>query len=225
MGIIRLISRDDTPFADRREAGRRLAVELMALAGDRPVVLGIPRGGLAVAREIAAAMDAALDIVLSRKLRAPGNPELALGALAENGEVYLNRALIEQLNISPAYIAEEKEIQAADIAQRRRLIRAILPRVPLAGRTVIITDDGVATGATLQAALWAVRAEAPRHTIVALPVGPEETLMRLSADCDSLVCLKAPADFTAVGQFYRRFDQVEDAEVRQILEQARQRPA
>lgn len=225
MGTLNITSRSSTPFLDRTEAGILLGRELLNKGMVHPgmVVLGIPRGGLAVAREIAQALDADLDIVLSRKLGAPGNPELAIGAVAEDGKVFLHRMLVDSFRVSDAYIQEEKTQQMAEIARRSALIRRILPKVPLAGKEVIVTDDGVATGATMQAALWVARQEKPSRLICALPVGPEDTLVALSQNADSIICLRSPFSFAAVGQFYRIFPQVEDSEVLATMREEAQR--
>ena len=217
MGKLRIVSHDDRPFEDRAEAGRLLGRELSGLRGQRAVVLGIPRGGLVVARELARQIEADLDIVLSHKLGAPDNPELAIGAVAEDGRLFLHQDLVGQLGVDSGYIEREKERQLAVLAQRTRQARRVLPRAALAGRLVIVTDDGVATGATLQAALWAARQQKPKKLIAALPVGPQETITRLAEDADEMVCLRAPYSFAAVGQFYIRFEQVEDDQVARIL--------
>ncbi len=225
MGTVRVLSHSPVPFADRREAGRLLAGELERFRADRPVVLGIPRGGVVVAAEIAKHLDAELDIVLSRKIGAPGNPELAIGALAEDGHLFLDQQLAARLGVSQGFIAREQGRQLEEIARRVALFRAARPKVPLGGRVVIVADDGLATGATMQAALWVARRDRPRSTVAAVPVGAVDTIERLSGGVDELVCLRAPEDFGAVGRFYRRFDQVEDDEVLAILErhQAAQR--
>jgi len=225
VGKLHIVSHDDLPFKDRVEAGRLLGRELSGLRGQRAVVLGIPRGGLVVAWELARQIDADIDIVLSHKLGAPGNPELAIGAVAEDGRLFLHQDLVGQLGVDRSYIEREKELQLAVLAQRTRQTRHVLSRVELAGRLVIVTDDGVATGATLQAALWAARQEKPKKLIAALPVGPPETITRLAEDADEMVCLRAPYSFGAVGQFYIRFEQVEDEQVARILteEAARRR--
>ena len=225
VGKLNIVSHDDRPFEDRVEAGLLLGRELSGLRGQGAVVLGIPRGGLVVARELARQIDADLDIVLSHKLGAPGNPELAIGAVAEDGRLFLHQDLVGQLGVDSGYIEREKELQLAVLAQRTRQARLVLPRAELAGRLVIVTDDGVATGATLQAALWATRQEKPKKLIAALPVGPQETIARLAEDADEMVCLRAPYSFGAVGQFYIRFEQVEDDQVSRILteEAARRR--
>ncbi|MCR4392901.1 MAG: phosphoribosyltransferase family protein [Dehalococcoidales bacterium] len=216
---LRIISYSGEPFRDREQAGRLLAEELADLKGKGAVVLGIPRGGIIVAREIARSLDADLDIVLARKLGAPGQPELAMGSVAENGEVFLNPEVVDTLGVDSRYIDLETERQMKEIRRRSQLIRSVLPKTPISGRTVIVTDDGVATGATMQAALWAIRQENPAKLIAAIPVASEEALIRLSADADEVICLRRPYFFYAVGQFYHYFSQVDDAEVLRILEE------
>ena len=218
-----IVSRSSEPFTDRVEAGKLLAEALKPFVKAGAIVLGIPRGGLVTAREIARFFGADFDIVLSRKLGAPGNPELAIGSVSEDRKLFLHESLIGHLGVSHEYIEEEKERQLAEISRRTRLIRSILPKVPLGGRNVIITDDGVATGATMQAALWTIRQEHPQELIAALPVGPEETLNELARDCDKLVCLRVPYDFAAVGQFYALFPQTTDDEVISILKEEKAR--
>ncbi len=213
----RILSRSAAAFADRIEAGRLLASELTPYVGQGAVVLGVPRGGMAVAREIANRLDADLDIVLSRKLRTPGQPELAFGAISEDGQISLNQSVVQMLGITGDVIEREKAFQMAEINRRNRLFRQVRPKVPLAGRIVIITDDGVATGATFKVALAAARHEKPAKLVAALPVGPEETIIDLASAADEMVCLRAPAGFSAVGQFYQRFDQLEDEDVLVIL--------
>jgi len=217
MGALHILSRSGEPFRDRLEAGRLLGYSLKSQRLNKPVVLGIPRGGLVVAREVARMLDGELDIVLARKLRAPQNPELAIGSVSETGKLFLDESLVAGLDIPGEYIAQEKEYQMAKIARHLALVRSVLPKTPLAGREVIITDDGVATGSTLQAALWAARHENPSKLIAAMPVGPEDTVRRLSADCDEMLVARVPSYFSAVGQFYLRFEQVEDEEVLTIL--------
>lgn len=217
MGTAHIISRSSELFRDRQEAGRLLAQQLVEMHGKKAIVLGIPRGGIIVARELARALDAELDIVLSHKLRTPGRQELALGSIAEDGKLFLNQALVQELGVGQSYIQREGAQQFAEIKRRSELIRRIRPKVPLKGKLVIVTDDGVATGATTQAALWAVRQEKPSRLIAAIPVGAEETIMRLAEDADEMVCLRVPPYFAAVGQFYVRFDQVEDKEMLEIL--------
>jgi len=223
MSKTNIFSTENILFSDRQDAGRLLAARLPEYRGKNAVVLGIPRGGIIVAHEIAEALDADLDIVLSRKLRTPWHEELAMGSVAENGKVFLNQDVISEINITPVEIDREKEVQMTEITRRSALIRKVRPRVPLTGRIVIVTDDGIATGATIQAALWSVRQEKPSYLIAAIPVGPAETIGELSGDVDEIVCLSTPPFFTAVGQFYQNFNQVEDGEVLEILESENKR--
>jgi putative phosphoribosyl transferase len=223
MSRLRIISHSSEPFRDRQEVGQLLAWELRNLPGRNLVVLGIPRGGIIVARELAQTLDAELDIVLAHKLRAPGHPELAMGSLAENGKIFLNAQVVTELGISQHYIEEETAAQLAEIKRRARLVRRIRPRVLLKGKIVIVTDDGVATGATTQAAFWAVRQERPALLVAAIPVGPEDVVRRLAKDVDEMVCLRTPSFFSAVGQFYLRFEPVDDADVLKILREEQKR--
>lgn len=225
MSKVRIVSYSGAPFEHRSQAGHLLAQELSGWRNQKAVVLGIPRGGIIVAKSLAQGIGADLDIVISRKLGAPGQSELALGALAENGEVFLNRYVLRELFIPATYIEREKKRQEAEIKRRSQLVRAVLPRVPLAGRSVIVTDDGVATGATMQAAVWAIRRENPLKLTVAIPVASEEAVARLAEDVDELVCLRMPANFMAVGQFYTQFNQIADEEVVEILKQEQKRKA
>jgi putative phosphoribosyl transferase len=203
------------------EAGQLLAQELAEYRGRQTVVLGIPRGGVVIAREVARALEAEVDTVLSRKLGAPGNPELAIGAIAEDGKVFLHEQLLSQLGVTPEYLKQEKARQMAELKRRIALYRQARSKVPLEGRVVIVTDDGVATGATMQAALWTSNREGPDRLIAALPVGPADTVTRLAQETDELICLRAPPFFGAIGQFYQTFEQVKDEEVVKILKEAR----
>jgi putative phosphoribosyl transferase len=221
MGSLRIISRSSQRFRDRAEAGALLAAELGQYRGKKAVVLGIPRGGMAIAGELARALAAEVDIVLAHKLRTPGQAELAMGSVSEDGKLFLNMEVVRGLRIGEAYIEQEKERQMAEIARRTELFRRVRPKVNLAGRIVIVTDDGVATGATTQAALWAVRLEKPARLVAALPVGPEDTIARLADDVDEMICLRTPPFFSAVGQFYERFEPVDDEDVLKILDQPR----
>ena len=220
---VRILSNSSQAFTDRIEAGELLARELSALSGKKAIVLGIPRGGLIVAQALARGIQADLDIILSRKLGTPGQEELAMGALAESGKVLLNRNVVDELRITPGEIDAETRRQMAEIKRRSQLIRAVLPRTPLQDRIVVVTDDGLATGATMQAALWAVRHESPRQLIVAIPVASEEAVNRVAPDVDELLCLRLPAYFMAVGQFYLRFEQTTDREVLEILKAENER--
>lgn len=217
MGKIRIISRNAQVFHNREEAGRLLGRELHDYRSKHAVVVGIPRGGIVVAREIAIEIEAEMDIILSRKLRTPGQPELAMGSVAEDGRVFLNDTVIREFSIGAAEIDTEKSVQMDEIIRRSTLTRRLYEKIPLTGRIVIITDDGVATGATTQAAIWAVRQEKPQYLIAAVPVGSEDSITRLAGDVDEMVCLCTPPFFMAVGQFYNIFEQVEDEDVLKIL--------
>lgn len=223
MGSLRIISSSTEPFSGRIEAGQSLARELEELHGQQAVVLGIPRGGVVAAQPICLALEADLDIVLSHKLGAPGNPELAIGAVCEDGKLFVDESIASGVGADDSYIEREKRHQLQQMAHRVRQYREILPKTALAERIVIVTDDGVATGATMQAALWAVRQEKPQRLIAALPVGPEDTLTKLSEHADETICLRAPPFFSAISQFYLQFAQVEDEQLLEILEQETKR--
>jgi putative phosphoribosyl transferase len=220
---LRILSYSRKLFADRAEAGKLLAVELSDYRSQRAVVLGIPRGGIVVAREIASALDAELDVVLAHKLRTPGHEELAMGSVAEDGKLFLNQEVVGELGVGDAYIQQEKARQMAEIKRRTKVFRHVRPKVTLKGRIAIVADDGVATGATTQAALWAVRLEQPEKLIAAIPVGPEDTIRKLAEDVDEMLCLRAPLFFAAVGQFYHQFYPVEDEDVLRILREEGER--
>jgi putative phosphoribosyl transferase len=209
---MRIVSRDSAPFEGRAEAGRLLAAELDLPGEEIPVVLGIPRGGLIVAHSLARSLNAPLDAVFVLKIGLPGNPELAVGAVSEGGEALLNEQFIERMGIRDP-VEQERKKQAAELTRRADLIRRLRPRVPLAGRTVIITDDGVATGYTTRAAFRSVRREAPRKIIGAVPVGDEGAIEKLADEADDMVCLRCPPAFLAVSQFYRQYPQVTDEEI------------
>lgn len=204
-------------FKDRAEAGRELGNRLNQLSLVRPVVLGIPRGGVVTAAAIAKVLGAEFDIVLSRKLRAPNQSELAIGALGEDGSVYHDRATQEMVSASQAYLAREIAHQQEEIARRKAMFRAVRPAAELTGRSVIVTDDGIATGSTMLAALQTVRLQQPKELIVAVPVAPPDRLEPIRLHCDRLICLEAPQEFFSVGQFYLSFDQVSDEEACELL--------
>lgn len=208
-------------FANRCDAGRRLAAALADLRGRDVIVLAIPRGGVEVGYEIARALDAPLDVILTHKVGAPENPEYAIGAVSEIGAVELNEAEIRAAGIPHAEVEAEVARQRAEIERRRQLYRDGRPLPPLAGRVVIVTDDGVATGFTIGAALRAVRGAAPAELVLAVPVAPAETLTELAPLADRVVCLATPEPFWAVGLWYRTFEQTSDERVRQLLAAAR----
>jgi len=208
-----------TIFNDRAEAGSLLVERLRDTDTDseKPLVLAIPRGGIEVGAAIARGLGCELDVVLSRKLRAPQQPELALGAVSESGVVYLNRFAAAMTNAGNAYVEAERTKQLAEIDCRRKMFRAVRPQADVRGHTVILTDDGIATGATMIAALKTVRASGAKKLIVAVPVGPTDRIEALRPMCDRVECLIEPADFWAVGQFYRDFEQVSDERVVELL--------
>ena len=205
------------PFRDRRDAGRRLAQALEAYRERRPVVLGLPRGGVPVAAEVAGALGAPLDAVIVRKLGAPSNPELAFGAVAEGGVRIVNDDMCEALGISMRTregIIDEQEQQ---VRRRVQLLRNGRPLMDLRGRVVIIVDDGLATGSTATAAISVVRALGARTVVVAVPVGSPEAVRRLRRVADEVLCLEIPSDFQAVGEWYDDFTAVPDDTVQHLL--------
>lgn len=203
-------------FVDRMEAAHRLAAALSKHQGENPLVLAIPRGAVPMAKIIADELGGEVDVVLVRKLPAPGNPEFAIGAVDETGWTYLADHA-RRMGIDAEYIEEEKAQQLALMRQRRAQYTPVRPPIDPAGRTVIVVDDGLATGSTMMAALHAIRAKGPNKLICAVPVAPPETAERVRPCCDELVCLETPFAFYAVGQFYRSFPQVADDEVIAVL--------
>ncbi len=213
-------------FRDRRDAGQLLAARLSALKDDpNVIVLGIPRGGLVVAAEIARALNAPLDIFIARKIGAPFNPELAIGAVTSNGDVLLDEDLIDQLRLRYDEITRQVESQRGEIARRLERFRKNRPPLDVAGKTVVLVDDGVATGSTVLVALRALRKQSPARLILAIPVGPAETVARLTRECDEAIVLDTPEPFWAVGRFYFRFEQTTDDEVMALLDNAARRTA
>ena len=202
-------------FRDRTDAGRRLAARLTSFRSRDPVVLALPRGGVPVGLEIARALDAPLDVVLVRKIGVPFQPELALGAIVDGDppELVIDTHLKTMLDIPDAYVDEERQRQLVEIGRRRHVYLAGRPAAAVAGRTVIVVDDGIATGSTVRAALRAIRRRRPAHLVLAVPVAPPETIAALRDEVDEIVCLETPALFGAIGQFYADFRQLEDAEV------------
>jgi predicted phosphoribosyltransferase len=211
-------------FRNRAEAARLLARRFQGRELHDPLVLAIPRGGVVTGAVLARELGAELDVVLSRKLRAPAQPELAIGAIAEDGQVYLNPSARELLDLADEYIARERAHQLDEIARRKALFRAIRPQAPTEGRSVIVTDDGIATGATMIAALQVVRARNPFELIVAVPVASPDRLQQIRQLCDEVICLLAPTHFWAIGQFYKDFSPVEDVEAVELLRAAATAP-
>src|SRR6218665_404821 len=210
-------------FQDRRDGGRVLAERLGAWRGRADVVvLALPRGGVPVGFEVARALGAPLDIFLVRKLGMPGDEEVALGAIAAGGVRVLDRELIEQCGIGPETLARLTEREEREIARRNRLYRGERPAPDAHGRTVILVDDGLATGATMRAAVEALRKEAPARLIVGVPVAAKETCEALRDEVDDIICARTPEPFWAVGDWYQDFEQTSDEEVQQLLQQAAQ---
>jgi predicted phosphoribosyltransferase len=204
-------------FRNREEAARLLARRFIGRELVNPLVLAIPRGGVATGAVLARELGAELDVVLSRKLRAPYQPELAVGAVAEDGRIYFNPRAEEVLHLDEHYIARERAHQLDEIARRKALVRAVRPQATIEGRSVIVTDDGIATGATMIAALDVARARRPFELIVAVPVASPDRLREVRRHCDEVICLLAPTSFYAIGQFYADFRPVQDEQVVELL--------
>lgn len=208
-------------FEDRADAGRRLAGRLAPLRDENPVVLALPRGGVPVGVEISRALDAPLDVFVSRKLGAPDQPELGIGAVAQGGTRVLNEDIVGQIGISDEYIEEITHRELAEVERRLRILRGDRPEPEVRDRTAILVDDGLATGVTARAAVGALRERNPRRLVLAVPVCPPRTARLLAPEVDDLISLHAPEDFVAVGLWYRDFEQVTDDEVVALLQKAR----
>ena len=213
-----------TPFADRLEAGRELAGRLGRYARQRDVVvLGLPRGGVPVAAAVADALGAPLDVFLVRKLGVPSHPELAMGAIASGGVRVLNADVVEWYGITPEMLERVARAEQAELERREREYRQGRPALDIRGRTVILVDDGLATGSSMRAAVEAVRQRQPSAVVVAVPVGAPSTCAELKRLADEAICARTPDRFSAVGQWYVDFSQTSDAEVRRLLDE-RQHP-
>jgi len=213
-------------FTDRVQAGRQLAQELRRYAGRKDViVLGIPRGGVPVAFEVASALAAPLDIFLSRKLGVPGQEELAFGAITSGGARVIDQDLVQELNISPEEIEQITHGVERELARRERLYRSGRPALKIEGKVVILVDDGIATGASTRVAIKALRQMKPSRLILAVPVAPRSTCRKIEREVDELVCADTPELFYAIGQFYQDFSQVTDEEVVELLHRAAKSPA
>lgn len=204
-------------FRDRIDAGRKLAALLKKLSGEDVIVLALPRGGVPVAAEIARSLGAPLDVVLPRKLGAPGDPELALGAVAEDGTVVIDQQLATLVGASGSYIEQAVARESREIERRSRLYRGRRPAPDVQGKTVVVVDDGMATGYTMLAAVRGLEKAGAGRVIVAVPVASHDSVARLSREADEVVVLDAPEVFWAVGQFYESFPQMTDEEVLKIL--------
>ena len=207
------------PFENRQDAGRQLARKLRERNFDNPVVLALPRGGVPVAYEVANALGVPMDLLFVKKIGAPGWPEYGIGAVVDgaNPQIVLTEEIVRQLRPSPEYIEAEMQRQLKEIARRRLIYLGDRQPIDLKDRTVIIVDDGIATGGTVKAALKGVRKNQPRKIILAVPVAPRDTLEELSDQCDEIICLYTPTPFGAVGSFYRDFGQTGDSEVISLM--------
>ena len=213
-------------FRDRKEAGLRLAAALSAHRGERPIILALPRGGVPVAAEVAAALGAPLDLVLVRKIGLPYQKELAMGAVVDGTHptIVRNEDVIAAAGVAEDEFQSVCRDELAEIDRRRRLYAGGRPPIDVAGRTVIVVDDGLATGATMRAALRALRTRNPKRLIMAVPVGPDDTLAAMANEADEIVCLETPAFFGAIGTYYGDFRQIDDDEVIAMLAASRAAP-
>ena len=194
-----------------------MAAALMGAVGKGAIVLAIPRGGVVVGFEVAHALNISLDLIIPRKIRAPDNPELAIGALTEDGTIILDDELVKYLQVSEEYVREESERQRLEIERRLKLYRRDAPYPSLKNREVVIVDDGIATGSTMKAAVASVRMRGAKTILVAVPVGPFSSIEELKREADNVICLYTPEPFHAIGQFYEDFTQTSDEEVRRLL--------
>lgn len=212
-------------FSDRVDAGKRLASELKDFSGKKGIVLAIPRGGVVVGAEIAKSLNLSLDVIIPRKIGAPDNPELAIGAVAEDGTAILDENLTRYLGVNREYIKEEIERQKQEIQRRLKLYRQDTSYPNLKGLDVIVVDDGIATGSTMKAALASVKNRGAASVTVAVPVGPPSTIEELEKIADRVVCLYTPEYFQAIGEFFADFSQVPDEEVIRLLRESKQKPS
>ncbi len=208
-------------FENRVEAGKKLAGALKEI-GRNAIVLAVPRGGVVVGYEVAKSLHIPLDIVIAKKIGAPGNPELAIGAVAEDGTLLLDANTVDMLRVSQSYISDEVESQKTEIKRRLERYRGNAPPLRVLNREVVVVDDGVATGATLKATLRSLRRRGAKPLVVAVPVGPPDTIAALESEADRVICLQMPELFFAIGEFYENFDQTTDQEVIELLEKNRQ---
>ena len=204
-------------FTDRADAGRRLAAELGVLRGSGAVVLGLPRGGVPVASEVAAELGAPLDVIVVRKLGLPAQPELAMGAIGEGGVRILNEAVVQRAWVTAADLMAAEERERRELGRQAELFRAGRPRADVTGRTAVLVDDGIATGSTARAACLVARAQGAARVVMAAPVGSPDSAAALSSACDEVLCLWTPESFSSVGEWYRDFAPVPDDAVAALL--------
>jgi putative phosphoribosyl transferase len=210
-------------FRDRQDAGRRLAAELLKYKDQNPIVVAVPRGGVPVGAEVARELGAPLDIVVVRKLGAPGQPELGLGGVSDGDQprTIVNEELARMLGVSEEYLLREIRLQLKEVDRRQKVYRGGQPALNLSGRTVIVVDDGIATGGSIRAALRSIRRANPKWLVLAVPVAPLDAIEALRSEADDVVCLDARVSFGGVGEFYRDFRQTSDEDVIRLLEKAR----
>jgi putative phosphoribosyl transferase len=207
-------------FRDRADAGHRLAQRLLAFRGEDVVVAGLPRGGVPVAAEVASALEAPLDVLLVRKLGLPSHPELAMGAISEDGVRVLNEPVVRTMAVTEQQLADVEAIESVELQRRAQQFREGRPRTPLSGRTVILVDDGIAPGSRALAACLAARRSGAARVVIAAPVASDHAVRELERVADAVVCVMTPASFRAVGQYYLDFEQTSDQEVVDLLRSA-----
>lgn len=207
-------------FDNRRDAGKKLAEKLEKYRGKKALVLAIPRGGVVVAREITDALGADLDLIVSRKIGAPMDPEFAIGAVAPDRSVSLNDEVVKEMNVTKGYIDRMARIESLEIFRRMKKYRGSEELPEIKGRVVIVVDDGIATGYTMKVVVEFLRKRKPKSIVVAVPVAPPKSLDELREEADEVVCIESPRDFSAVGEHYRSFPQVSDEEVVELLKRA-----
>jgi len=210
-------------FEDRRDAGIRLAEELLPCKGKDTLILALPRGGVVVAFEVALALQAPLDVIVARKIGAPGQPELGIGAIAPEGVLIYDEFMVRYLGISTEDLERLAQAETVEMERRLKHYRGDRPYPTVEGHTVILIDDGLATGVTARAAIRSLRKQGPQRLVLAVPVCAPETASKLQNEVDDLVCLQSPPDFRAVGLWYRNFDQTSDEEVIELLRRANER--
>lgn len=207
-------------FKNRKQAGEQLARQLKKYKGRNTLILAIPRGGVVVGEKVAGALGCPLDVIIPRKLSAPGNSEFAIGAIGPYDQIFLDQEIVDQYQIPREYINAEIGRQGLEMERRERVYRGGRPSLPLKDKTVILVDDGIATGATTRVAIRSIKCQNPRKLILGVPVGPKETMTALEKEVDEVVCLATPEPFYAIGQFYEEFNQNTDQQVVAILEKA-----